>query len=86
MAKVKSEIELAIVDVYAMLKNREVHPSGSFDKAGRFYAEHGELISVRSPSRAYPYSQMQACRTLKYVKAIVEHFGCTSKEEILKLI
>ena len=75
-----------IKEVAMMLKNREIHPSGKFDNGGRFYATNADLINVRSPSRAYPYSQMQACRTLKYVKAVVEHFNCETKEDVLKHI
>ena len=75
-----------IQEVYEMLKNREVNPSGTFDKAGRFYLEHGELVSVRPPSRGYPYSQMAAGRAKKYVKAICEHFGCVSKSELISKI
>ena len=73
-----------IKEVAMMLKNREIHPSGRFDNGGRFYAANADLINVRTPSRAYPYSQMQACRTLKYVKAVVEHFNCETKEDVLK--
>ena len=72
-----------IKEVYKMLKDRAIHPSGGFDKAGRWYAEHADLIDVRSPSRSYPYSQMAACRTLKYVKAVAAHFDCKNKEDLL---
>ena len=54
----------SIIDcVYQQLKLREIHPSGHFDKGGRFYLDNDDLVSVRSPSRAYPYSQMIAGRT-----------------------
>lgn len=52
-----------INEVYAQLKNREIHPSGTFDSAGRFHAANFDLISVRAPSRAWPFSHMVACRT-----------------------
>ena len=75
-----------IAEVYKALKDRVIHPAGDFDKAGRWYAEHSELISVRSPSRSWPYSQMMACRTLKYVNAVADKFECKSKTELEKYI
>ncbi|MDX2369700.1 MAG: hypothetical protein QNK36_15095 [Colwellia sp.] len=79
-------IKEAIKIVYTELKNRDIHPSGTFDNGGRFYAEHDDLIDVRSPSRAWPYSHMQACRTLKYVKAVCEKFECETYDDIIKFI
>lgn len=72
-----------IQQVYEMLKNRKINPSGQFDSAGRFYAKNGELINVRQPSRHYPYSQMVACRTKKYVKAVAEYYNCKTEQELL---
>lgn len=71
-----------IAQVYAELKERMIHPSGKFDKAGRWYADNDDLISCREPSRAWPYSQMQACRTKKYVKAVCEKFDCKTIGEL----
>ena len=71
-----------INDVYSALKNREIHPSGKFDSAGRWYAKHDDLINVRWPSRAFPYSQMTACRTKKYVKKVAEKFGCMTVADL----
>ena len=71
-------------EVYLMLKNREIHPSGSFDKQGRFYAKNSDLLNVRTPSAAYPYSQMTAARTLKYVKAVASKFECSTKDELIR--
>mgnify|MGYP003137056417 FL=1 len=73
-------------EVYLLLKTREIHPSGRFDNGGRWHAEHAELVSVRTPSRAYPYSEMTHCRTLKYVRNVAEHFEVTSRDELLKLV
>jgi len=73
-------------DVYEMLKNRLIHPSGTFDKSGRFYAANDDLINVRTPSRAWPFSHMMACRTLKYVKKVAEKFDCETKEDLIKMI
>ena len=73
-----------IIDtVYKMLKNREINPSGHFDKGGRFYATNDDLIDVRTPSRAFPYSEMQACRTKKYVKLVCDKYSCTTLAELI---
>ena len=73
-----------IIDtVYKMLKNREINPSGQFDKGGRFYATNDDLIDVRTPSRAFPYSEMQACRTKKYVKSVCAKYSCTTLAELI---
>lgn len=58
--------------VYLKLKSRELHPMGEFDKMGRFYLKDSELVSCRAPSTKYPYSQMNAGRTGKFVKAIAD--------------
>ena len=75
-----------INEVYKMLQEREVHPSGTFDKAKRFIAEHDDLVNVRTPSRRWPNSHMVACRTKKYVKAVCEKFNCNSKQDLLSKI
>ena len=72
-------------EVYTMLKNREIHPKGIFDKQGRFYIADDELVDVRSPSSKYPYSQMNAGRTSKFVKAMAEKYKVQSKEELISL-
>ena len=70
-------------DVFKMLKNRELHPKGYFDKQGRFYLEDKELVDVRAPSVKYPYSQMVAGRTSKFVKKIAEKYRCKNKNELI---
>lgn len=72
--------------VYNKLKNREINPSGKFDNAGRWYAHNVDLINVREPSRSWPYSQMTACRTKKYVKAVCEKFECADLDSLLKMV
>lgn len=74
-----------IREVYNMLQNRMIHPKGSFDKSGRFFIEERDLIDVRSPSRAYPYSEMNAGRSLKFVKKIAKRYGVDTKEELITL-
>lgn len=75
-------IDTAIDQIYTELQSRAIHPSGKFDNAGRWYAENSDLISVRSPSRTWPYSQMVACRTKKYVKRVAEKFSCQTVEQL----
>lgn len=74
----------AINEVYQLLKNRVINPAGTFDNAGRFWLDNRDLINVREPSRAWPYSQMMAGRTLKYVKAVAKKFNCENDFNLLK--
>ncbi len=71
--------------VYEMLKNRELHPEGDFDKAGRFYLEDYELVDVRAPSAKYPFSQMNAGRTSKFVKAMAEKYKVQTLDQLISL-
>lgn len=52
-------------------KDRRHHPSGKFDKQGRFYPDGNETCEcckgIRSPSVAYPYSLMTHCRSVEHV-------------------
>ncbi len=52
-------------------KDRDSHPDGKFDNAGRWYPSDDEWTPgcryVREPSRAWPYSLMQHCRTAEHV-------------------
>ena len=82
LTKKQEQIKQNIVIIYSELKERMIHPSGTFDKGGRWYAENGDLISCRSPSRSWPYSEMTACRTRKYVTAVQEKFSCKTVEEL----
>lgn len=56
------------------LKERKTHPSGSFDKGGRWYPDDSERAeccdSIRCPSRSHPYSYMVHCRTAKHVSIL----------------
>ena len=52
------------------LKARRANPDGKFDSAGRWYPDQEySCCSVRSPSRAYPYSLLVHCRTAQHVAA-----------------
>ena len=63
--------------VYRALQDRVIHPEGDFDKQGRWYPtseeDQGVTAVIRSPSKAYPYSYLVACRSKKHVKAIAEN-------------
>ena len=72
-----------IKSVYQQLRDRKINPAGTFDSGGRFYAKNSDLINVRSPSRAWPFSELVACRTLKYVKAVADKFKCETISELI---
>ena len=75
-----TKIQEAITE-YLKLKNRKTHPEGTFDSGGRFYLAESEkqdcCRGIRSPSRAYPYSEMKHARTLKHV---ANKFGVDESE------
>lgn len=73
----------AIEQLYQMLKNREINPLGYFDNGGRFYLYDDELVNVREPSRAFPYSQLSAGRTKKFVAKIAEKYNVQNLEELI---
>jgi hypothetical protein len=75
-----------IYDVYVLLRSRTIHPSGNFDSKGRWYSSNNDLIDVRQPSKAYPYSQMTACRTLKYVKAVAKKYNCKTFYQLKRCV
>ena len=74
--KIKAEVELA----YLARKFRIAHPRGRKDNAGRWYpgAAEGGTPNVRSPSRAWPWSYMVACRTRKWCEQLP---AATRKED-----
>lgn len=81
-----TEIKAWVETVYQELQTRKIHPSGTFDKGRRFYAKNTHLIDVRSPSRAYPFSHMIACRAKKYVKRVAEYYQVQSLEQLRDLV
>lgn len=50
---------------FFLRKNRLEQVPGEFDKIGRFYPDErtAAVEAVRAPSKAYPYSEMNAART-----------------------
>lgn|GEM_PF-1680279 len=74
-----------IKTVYTLLKDRKLHPKGMFDKMGRFYLEDSELVDVRAPSTKYPYTQMNAARTSKFIVAMADKYNVNYLEELIDL-
>lgn len=56
---------------YINRQSRIEHPEGEFDNAQRWYPSDEEeqecCAGIRSPSRSWPYSYMQHCRTMTHV-------------------
>jgi hypothetical protein len=71
-------IAVAAAQEFIGRKNRSRHPDGRSDKAGRWYPSDAEdpkgtvARTIRSPSRAWPWSYAHACRTAAHV---AELFG-----------
>lgn len=67
--------------LYSARKERDSHPEGTFDNAGRWYPSDREWQEccghVRSPTRAFPYSYMTHCRTAEHA---ANRFGVDVKE------
>lgn len=81
--KLETKVSKAdIKEVYIKLKEREENPRGKFDKQGRFYLRDKDLVDVRAPSTAYPYSQMNAGRTATFVKALAHKYKCQNLQEL----
>jgi len=80
--------DVEIREAFAALKDKKLYPAGDFDNAGRFYAapKLQPFFSCRSPSARYPYSEMQACRTLKLVRRIAYINQLKTSGDILVVI
>lgn len=76
-----NETVVKAAKVFIARQNRRNHPDGEFDKQGRWYPSDGESCgccsSVRSPSRAWPYSYMIHCRTAKHIANL---YGVSERE------
>lgn len=59
---------------YMRRKERKTHPPGTFDSAGRFYADErtAAIQSCRAPSRAWPLPEMKTARTVAHVAEVFE--------------
>jgi len=62
---------VAARQTYRERQARAAHPDGKFDRAGRWHPSAAEwrdcCSSVRSPTRAWPYSLMKHCRSAEHV-------------------
>jgi hypothetical protein len=69
----------AAVYEWRNLQDRKINPAGHFDKQGRFYlAEKFSCCAgIRTPSAAYPYSQMTHGRSMGHV---AEKYGVDAKD------
>lgn len=67
---------LEAIEVYTKRQSRECHPSGKFDSAGRWYPDKEEKCwccdEIRIPTRAYPYSLLVHCRTIKHIAELYD--------------
>jgi hypothetical protein len=81
----KSEIEIAAAQ-FIRRQNRTEHPAGKFDKAGRFELANEErrtcCAGIRTPSRAYPYSEMIHGRSAQHVA----HLHHISRGDIIRQV
>ena len=68
-----SRLQEAMQEYYAR-RARQSHPAGIFDKAQRWHPTKEERCecceTIRSPTRAWPYSLMLHCRTIGHVAAL----------------
>lgn len=64
------EVEAGIE--YMKRKWRLAHPPGEFDSSGLFRAAErtARVAAVRSPSRRFPYPEMNAARTVAHVAEV----------------
>jgi hypothetical protein len=68
-----SPIVVAAAREYLDRRDRISHPEGRTDNGGRWYPSDTEDVggtitrTIRSPSRAWPWSYMVACRTAGHV-------------------
>lgn len=70
--------------MYIRRQDRAEHPAGRFDRAGRFWADEqcSCCAGIRTPSRAWPYSQMAHCRTLRHIAQLTS----TSETELRRAV
>jgi len=61
----------AAAEQYIALQDRAIHPAGSTDSGGRWYPVRSLPCcgSIRTPSRSWPWSLMDHCRTIAHVAA-----------------
>lgn len=77
--------------IYLRRRDRIDHPNGKFDKAGRWYPDASEKLDktqYRSPSAAYPWSYMHACRTIKHAAKLggVPHHAAEVRHQAKRIV
>ena len=69
-AQYQNRLDAAVV-CYIDRQSRYAHPVGKFDKAQRWEPDEEErrkcCDGIRTPSRAWPYTLMQHCRTMTHI-------------------
>jgi len=86
----KSSLQAGIM--FWSRSHRITHPDGHKDKAGRWYPyscedPNGQIsINYRSPSRAWPYSYMLACRTAVHCADLSKGADVTLVRRVKRLI
>ena len=77
----------AAVSTYRRLKSRLTHPSGAFDRAGRWQptVKLPCCLAIREPSRAHPYSLMLHCRTIGHVAQLNGYTPSTLRAAVNRL-
>ena len=69
-ARVADRMNRAVMTYYHR-QNRDAHPDGQTDKAGRWYPSASErqpcCNQIRQPSRSYPWGLMLHCRTMVHL-------------------
>lgn len=77
----------AAIHCYYKRQERNEHPSGGFDNAGRWYPDEEEkcdcCYGLRAPSRAFPYPLMTHCRTINHVANLFGVDATQMKRHIL---
>lgn len=65
-------------------------PKGSTDRGGRWYPTNNETFeccgSIKSPSRAYPWTYYKHCFTIKHIKNYLKSIGIKSVKDLPLLI
>lgn len=74
------------IKLYEDRQARRRHPSGTFDRGGRWYPADAERQSccavIRRPSRAYPYSLLSHCRSAEHIAQLCGVDLATLREAI----
>jgi hypothetical protein len=73
---------------YLDLQGRKIHPDGSFDRGVRWYPDQplACCASIRTPSRAYPYSLLTHNRSLGHVALDTGYATATLRTAVRRII